>query len=249
MTYAISAIIIHWNAPELLERQLGGLTCDASIQVIVVDNASSQSLDDLKKQFPGVNWIENDENVGFATACNRGADRAESPWLIFLNPDVQVDADQVLALLEEGKRLKLDALSPRSDADNYQKPIPSGLSLLVEFSPLKRIIPLSLFSSRTLIGGALMIKHEVLAALGGWDEQFFLWFEDSDLSYRLKKAGYATGSVDSTIKHTGGHSVKMLSDHDQKRIFFNSMLLYSNKHFSVIGRFIVKIIFSINQIS
>lgn len=247
MTYAISAIIIHWNAPDLLERQLVGLTNDSSIQVIVVDNASSQSLNDLKQQFPNVTWIENSENLGFAKACNQGAEQAAAPWSFFLNPDVQVDAAQTLLLIELGTQLKLDAFSPKSDSEDYQKPIPSGLSLLVEFSPLKRVVPLSIFRSQTLTGGALMIKNEVLAKLGGWDERFFLWFEDSDLTQRLVSAGYQIGQVKSSVEHSGGHSVKKLSEAEQKRLFFQSMQIYGNKHFSLFGKLLVKIVLLLNK--
>ena len=92
-------------------------------------------------------------------------------------------------MVYEAKNDRLDAASPNPGSTNYQKPLPSLLSLLVEFTPLNRLYNFKNFITlRTLFGGCLLIKRLVLKKLGGWDEKFFLWFEDSDLTkdYMIK---------------------------------------------------------------
>jgi len=242
MSFKLSIIIIHWNAPELLAEQLAALSNSPEIELIVVDNASKQSLKTLKQTFPRVTWIENVLNGGYAKASNQGAARANAPWLFFLNPDVIISSVEALLLLENGVKRGLDAFSPESNDSAYRKPIPSVASLLVEFTPIGKLIPLSLFPSRTLVGGMLYIKKEILLKLGGWDESFFLWFEDSDLTKRLLESDYQIGFIPSSVIHDGGATVHKLPVNKQHQIFFTSMRHYANKHFSVIGQYVIKLL-------
>lgn len=271
----VSLIIVHWNTPELLRKQLAAIysssersesrskkfstsSNDNNPEIIVVDNASNESLSWVKKEFPQVKLIENKKNVGYATACNQGVQMSKGPaprssksevgeWLLFINPDVELTPASVNQLVNTAQKKKFDACSPRSSSPGYQKPLPTPLSLLVEFTPLKFLAsPLArlgmMRGDKTLFGGCLLIKKKVLDRLGGWDERFFLWFEDSDLTIRLKKAGYSIGFLSISIPHSGGASFGLLTDEQRKKIFFDSMNIFANKHFSSIGRSIVRLI-------
>mgnify|MGYP001593205328 FL=1 len=179
----VTAIITHWNTPELLRKQLTLLKPNKDIEVIVVDNKSDESVDWVKKDFQNIILIKNSVNLGYAGGCNSGAKIAKGDWLLFLNPDLTITSDQIIKMVYEAKNDRLDAASPNPGSTNYQKPLPSLLSLLVEFTPLNRLYNFKNFITlRTLFGGCLLIKRLVLKKLGGWDEKFFLWFEDSDLT-------------------------------------------------------------------
>ena len=244
----VSIIIVHWNTPTSLKKLLPHLLKEPSIQTIVVDNASSESLEWVKKEFSEMKFIQNRVNQGFARACNQGTTEAVGEWLLFLNPDVEINSEEIEQLVDFAETHSVDACSPKTPAspqgesDDYEKPLPTLFTLLVEFSPLRHLVPLSVFKKKTLFGGCLLIKKKVFDEVGGWDERFFLWFEDSDLTLRLKKSGFMTTFAPLHIRHKGGSSFKLLNLQKQKDIFFHSMEVFAKKHFSVTGRAIVRLI-------
>ncbi len=235
----ISIIIVHWNTPELLKKQLTFLKSDQNLEIIVVDNKSEKSVDWVKKDFPNITLIKNSVNQGYAGGCNSGAKGAKGNWLLFLNPDLLITNKQIIEMVDQAEKNNFDAASSEPGSNNYQKPLPSPLSLLIEFTPLNRLIDLNIFKQKTLFGGCLLIKNKVLKQLGGWDERFFLWFEDSDLTKRLYDNNYRVGWLNIKINHIGGASFKKLGDKNKRKIFFTSMNLYAKKHFSIVGRLVI----------
>lgn len=243
MNKKIAIIIVHWNTPDLLQKQLDGLIASQqNLNIVVVDNASEKSIAWIKKQYQSILFIENKINRGYASACNQGAMQTIGEWLLFLNPDVAITKVQIETMVAYAEKHQLVAVSPRSSSNDYNKPMPSWMSLLVEFTPLHLFIPLRFFSSKTLTGGCLLIKKDVLISIGGWDERFFLWFEDSDLTYRLKKNGFCSGCTPILIDHRGGASFTHLDKQYKRDIFFHSMSVYAKKHFNCWGRLIMWLI-------
>lgn len=239
----VTVIIIHWNTPGLIKSQLKNLAPARDLEVVVIDNHSDNKLEIKNKD---IKFIQNKSNAGFAAACNQGADIAKGEWLLFLNPDTHITSDEVLKFSKNAEKKNLDAVSPVQKGDSYFKPLPTWLSLLAEFSPFGRVLPLSLFKKRTLFGGCLLIKASVLKKLGGWDEDFFLWFEDSDLTSRLYRNGFNVGWLPVTYTHKGGVSFSQLDNTYKKRLFFSSMNIYSRKHIDIFGQLIIKAISSWN---
>jgi len=238
MPHKLSIIIVHWNTPALLEKQLE-LLHDAQAEIIVVDNASETSLQNLKKKFPTVRFVENRVNRGFSFACNQGVRQAEGSWVLFLNPDTHITPTQIDSLVAYGEDQKLVAVSPNLSSQ-YQKPVPSFWSLFVEFSPLHRFIPLSMFSPKTLAGGCLLMKKEVLEKLGGWDERFFVWFEDSDLSKRLLDGKHHFGVMkELNISHEGASSFASFDENQKRTLFFLSLKIYAAKYFSTFEKMLL----------
>lgn len=239
----ITIIIVHWNTPELLKKQLSFLKPDKNFEIIVVDNKSEESVDWVKKDFPNITLIKNSVNLGYACGCNIGAKGAKGNWLLFLNPDVLITNKQIIEMIGQAEKNNFDAASAEPESNNYQKPLPSLLSLLVEFTPLNRLYNFKNFITlRTLFGGCLLIKNKVLKQLDGWDERFFLWFEDSDLTRRLYDNNYRVGWLNVKVNHIGGVSFKRLGDKNKRKIFFTSMNIYAKKHFSLLGRIIVNLL-------
>lgn len=233
----ITLVIVHWNTPDSLSKLLSRVS-DSSLDIIVVDNNSDTSLSNIKNTYRQVRFIENDHNRGYAAACNQGAAHANGDWILFLNPDVDITPQKITDIQDYAQEQNLDACSPEPSSKDYKKPIPSILSLLREFTKLSLIIP-PLPTQHTLFGGGLMIKKEVLMSIGGWDERFFLWFEDSDLSKRLIDHGYSIGWAPVEIGHSGGETFTLLKDDMKKGIFFTSMYAYADKHFGSFGKYII----------
>ena len=90
------------------------------------------------------------------------------------------------------------------------------------------------------------MRASVLKEIGGWDEKFFLWFEDSDLAKRLYDHGYKVGWLPVTYDHAGGSSFVKLDETYRKKLFFSSMNRYAQKHFGVIGKLVVRSLTSLN---
>lgn len=221
------------------------------LEIILIDNnstnESNKKLNSYKLSTSGYKVILNKTNVGFAKACNQGAQIAKGKWLLFLNPDTLITSDEILKFVKSAEKQNLDAASPTQTGDSYYKPLPTWFSLAVEFSPLGRIIPLSAFKKRTLFGGCLLIKASALKKLGGWDERFFLWFEDSDLTKRLYDMKYKIGWLPVKYKHSGGSSFVKLDFTYKRNIFFESLNIYARKHFNLGERFIVKLLTTMNK--
>ncbi len=241
MEISTSVIIIHWNTPEILKDLLIELIKNSAFQIIIIDNHSKKLLSWVKKDFPSVKLVSNKNNYGYAFACNQGILEAKGKWLLFLNPDVDIDHKTIIEMVKFTKNKKLSACSPLT-LSSYRKPLSSWFSLLVEFTPLNIFIPLNVFKQKTLFGGCLLIKKNVIKKLGGWDERFFLWFEDSDLTLRLLRNNYRIGWFDRRVNHLGGISFAPLNDQYKKDIFFHSMNVFSLKYFSWFGKIIIKLI-------
>ncbi len=237
----VSIVIVHWNTPDSLRKLLALLRKSDALQIIVVDNHSKKNVSWVKDKNMSVALIQNKINKGYAAACNQGAEISRGEWIVFLNPDVSISAKQILNLIEEAENKNYDAFSI-AITEKYKKPIPSGLSLLSEFTPLKHIIPLSIFPKKTLTGGLLFIKKKVLKDIGGWDEKFYLWFEDSDLSRRLVNEGYKVGWLKGRIQHKGGESFSLLDEKKRRELFFKSMDTYAKKHLTLFGQSVVRIL-------
>ncbi len=239
---SVSIIIVHWNTPDHLRKLLRSLSDWSNYQIVVVDNASDLSIDWVRIDFPHVELILNTFNRGFAFACNQGIVNARGEWILFLNPDIEIERRHIEELIKHSLNNDLAACSIKSENQAYQKPLPTWFSLACEFTPLHKIISLSWFKKKTLVGGCLLLKTDVLKSLGGWDERFFLWFDDSDLTKKLINKNYKIDWVSLPIKHLGGASFEKLNEKTKHHIFFYSMDIYAKKHFSFFGQLIVDFI-------
>lgn len=234
-----SIIIINYQSDELVLKQLDELNSARELEIIIVNNSFTNHSNNFK-DISDVKLIQNNFNQGFSFAANQGTAQAKGEWLLFLNPDVTLTPAQITEFITMTRKQELDAASPQFDDPNYSKPIPSLVNLLKEFSPLKFLLP-NTKNQMTLVGGCLLIKSSVLHNLGGWDERFFLWFEDSDLSQRLLNENYKFNRLPVKIDHIGGESFKTKSSSWKTRVFFHSLAIYSDKHFSKFENWLIKL--------
>ena len=203
----VSAIIVNWNGKDVLSVCLKSLLEQdyENLEIIVVDNGSedgSQTL--VKEEFSSVKLIENEKNLGFGSAVNRGLDKAKGDYFIFFNNDLALKSDcirQLASLL--GSDSSIGAAIPKilyySQHDQKSLNEPARINsygVLVNYTGIAcpnlidqpDQIDLPLIESAC--GGIFMFSREVYEKVGGFDEDLFLYHEDHDLSWRIRMMGW-----------------------------------------------------------
>jgi N-acetylglucosaminyl-diphospho-decaprenol L-rhamnosyltransferase len=223
-------------------------------EVFIVDNASTDgSIKFLQPLFPSFHFIRNEENRGFAKANNQALALCTGQYVLFLNPDT--------ILAEDSLSLCIDYLSTRpiggsvgprmiDGSGNFLKEskrgFPSPLASFYKMAGMARLFPRSkTFSAYyaghipeespnpvpVLSGAFMMVSKKILDEIGGFDERFFMYAEDIDLSYRINQAGYINYYFPgTTIIHFKGESTK--KDFRYVAHFYQAMTLFTTKHFT-----------------
>lgn len=203
-----SVIIVNYNGGPDLARCLRSLQRDgARHEVILVDNASTDgSADEIAASFPEVRLLRSPVNGGFGRGNNLGAAAAAGEVLLFLNPDTVVEpgwARPLLTALEDPSvglaTSKILLLRAPGQVNTFGNEIHcTGLTLCRGMDA-----PSNAFSRREEVpavsGAAFAIRRDLFTALGGFDEAFFLYLEDTDLSLRARLAGYRCVAVPESV--------------------------------------------------
>ncbi len=253
----LSVIIVNYNVKHFLEQCLFSV-CKATqgieSEIIVVDNHSADnSVEYLRPSFPGVRFICNTENLGFAKACNQGRALASGNYIVFLNPDTIIPEDcfrQCMAFLSSQPDAGALGIKMLDGSGRFLKEskrsFPSPLTSLYKLFGLSRLFPRSRTFSRyhlghidenkthsvdVLAGAFMMLKKEVLEKVGGFDEAFFMYGEDVDLSYRIQQSGFKNYYfAGSNIIHFKGESTRKGSM-NYVRMFYTAMSIFVRKHY------------------
>lgn len=253
----LSIIIVNYNVKYFLEQCLYSVRAASKgiqAEVIVIDNDSSDgSLAYLSKKFPEVIFVENKLNSGFGRACNQGAAMSKGEFILFLNPDTLI-AEDTLRICTEFFRTHKDAGALgvkmvdghgrflRESKRSFPSPVTSlyklvGVSALFPSSPvfgryhLGHLDPAEDHEVDVLAGAYMMARKQVLDQVGYFDETFFMYGEDVDLSYRIQKAGFKNYYVAQTeIIHFKGESTKRGSL-NYVRMFYSAMSIFVRKHY------------------
>lgn len=241
---ALSIIIVNYNSRKYLERCLSALGkkigAEVNFETIVVNNGPADELIGLVEQFPFVNLLQNEKNDGFGGASNRGAAAARGKTLLFLNPDTELISGGISAILDklEADR-SIGIIGPKLlSSDGKTQEWIAGKE-----PDLGRIVLNNLGFARDrklwespelclvdwVAGTALFVRRELFSRLGGFDEDFFLYFEDVDLCRRARLLGQQVIFFpDFSLKH---HSGKSFADKkSQKRDYYHSQDRYFAKH-------------------
>lgn len=255
----VSIIIVNYNGIACTrEAVLSILRFSRNSEVVVVDNCSADnSVDALRNEFPAIKVISLTENKGFGYGCNRGADAARGRYFFFLNNDTVLTQDTPSALsayMDENTRV--GGCGPKLlHADGtYQLSFGLDPSFRNEWTVRRwqqrsRNKDAALHASLEqqygnnkvdwVTGAALMVRKDVFQRVGGFDESFFMYFEDADLCRRIRELGfdimYLTGS---TLIHLSGESAKKrkaIVDLEYRR----SQVRYYRKHRSAISALLV----------
>ena len=251
-------IIVNYNVKYFLEQCLFSVqkACrNIDAEVFVVDNHSTDgSLSYLKPRFPAVNFIFNSRNEGFAKANNQAVSIARGEYILFLNPDTIIAED----CFEKGIHFLVDhpeagALGVHmvDGAGNFLKEskraFPSPGTSLYKLTGMAKLFPRSRHFAKyylghlpekenhevdVLAGAFMLIPRAVINKTGSFDEMFFMYGEDVDLSYRIQKAGYKNYYFAGTsIIHFKGESTQRASINNV-RLFYSAMSRFVKKHYS-----------------
>jgi O-antigen biosynthesis protein len=254
----LSVIIVNYNVKYFLEQCLCSVikACkNLAAEIIVVDNNSTDgSRELLVAKFPSVNFIWNKENTGFAKANNQALAKAKGEYILFLNPDTIVPEDcfekciQFFASHTQAGALGIRMIDGTGKfLKESKRAFPSPLTSLYKLSGLTKLFPRSKTFAQyhlghlpenenhqvdVLAGAYMMVPKNILDKTGSFDETFFMYGEDVDLSYRIQKAGYKNYYfAESTIIHFKGESTKKGSL-NYVRMFYTAMSLFVKKHYS-----------------
>jgi len=241
------------EAIKQLEKEFAGLP----IEVIVVDNASSDgTVDYLRKSFPSINFIPNKTNVGFGKANNQAIEKAKGRYILFLNPDTLLPEESLkncLSFLESnatagGLGVRMIDGSGKFLVES-KRGFPTAWRSFCKLSGLSSLFPSSkvftgynmghvkdeaVLPVEVLAGAFMMVRKEILEKIGGFDERFFMYAEDIDLSKRIKDAGFENYYLGTcTILHFKGESTRR--DRMYIQMFYEAMNLYVKKHYTGFG--------------
>ncbi|MBR1712322.1 MAG: glycosyltransferase family 2 protein [Alloprevotella sp.] len=227
-------------------------------EVFVVDNASEDgTLEHLRRLFPPeahpqLNIVPSGENLGFGRANNLAVERSSGDYVLFLNPDTIVAEHTLRACLDfAGRHPDLGALGVKMLCDNgtfayeSRRGLPSPWTAFCKMSGLGALFPRSRTFGRyymryldadepariDIVSGAFMlVPRAALGKVGLFDEQFFMYGEDVDLSYRLLQGGFQNYYLPVPILHYKGESTRKTSFRYIHN-FYHAMLLFFRKHY------------------
>jgi len=254
----VTAIVVNFNAGDELRAALESVTSELSGRAwegVVVDNASQDGSDAIAREFaPAVTLVANAANVGFGRGVNQALARARAPFVLIMNPDCRLQSGALAALEDELRRRPRCALvGPRIlDPDgSVQGSARGDPDMLTGFfgrsAALRRLLPWLAVSRRNVVdatvaagghsvvvdwlsGACVLAKREALAEVGGFDERYFLYWEDADLCRRLRARGHHVRYVPSArAVHRVGHSSRTARG-PSVRAFHESAYLYYATH-------------------
>ena len=254
----ISVIIVNYNVEHFLEQCLQSVELalkKTEGEVIVIDNLSVDgSVSMVRSKFPWVKLIENKENTGFSRANNQGIRIASGEYVLLLNPDTVIEEDTLQKVVEfmdvhpDGGGLGVHMVDGQGHfLPESKRGLPTPEVAFYKIFGVSRIFPRSKRFNKYYLGhlskdetneveilsGAFMLmRKSVLDKVGLLDEEFFMYGEDIDLSWRIILGGYKNFYYpDTTIIHYKGESTKKGSL-NYVFVFYNAMIIFARKHFS-----------------
>lgn len=247
----VSIIIVNYNTKNLLIDCINSVkekTQDISYEIIVVDNASTDgSIESLKKNHPDVIVIASNENLGFGRANNLGAKYSKGKYLFLLNTDTLLINNSIKIFFDEMEKDTSEEISvcggnlfhlDGSQNYSYSMYYPSLKSIFCYRMYLTKLLDNECFNNTPMnkdvafvIGADLFIRSNIFKSLSGFDENFFMYVEETELQYRIKQLGKRIISVPSAkIIHMQGASS---STFFKLRTEYDSYLYYFKKHFGL----------------
>jgi len=246
-------IIVNWNAGPQLKNCVDSITQFGSglvNKIIIVDNGSMDGSETSVEGIAKVTLIRAGENLGFGKACNLGAKYSNSDYLLFLNPDAALfdgTLAKVVNFMQEptNQTVGICGVQLIEESGKISRScarFPTVTGFLAHAVGLDRFVP-SLGNSMAewdhsadrqvdqIIGAFFFVRRGFFEQLQGFDERFFVYFEEVDFSYRAYRAGWRSFYLaDTQAFHAGGGTSNQVK---ARRLFYSlrSRVLYAFKHF------------------
>lgn len=255
----LSIIIVNWNTKNYLEQCLRSIfkhTKGIKYEIFVVDNASTDDSPRMvKEKFPQVKLIENKENMGFAKANNQGIKKSSGKYILLLNSDTKIldsALEKTIEFMDKrpeaaavGCRLLNPDMSIQKSIGNFPGIWQTILDITLVGAPYRKFINWRIKRFKNPIevecvaGAFLLVRKKSIEKTGLMDENYFVYSEDIDWCYRLKKkAGKIFYFPNAEAIHYGGESMKQEAEKTFLELY-KSKLLFSKKHY---GNFKIDII-------
>ena len=265
----LSVIIVSYKGWERLLKCLGTLSSITgdkfSCEVIVVDNSSDITFNEIEKKYPAFIYIHNPVNGGFANGCNLGARHATGDYLLFLNPDTVATESEIRKLLFAARQNPdYHILSCRQIDEKGREGHPFGQFYTIRnltgfqrtlagiFRPEKaESTDKEVIFPDWVSGSVIMISRERFQKIGGFDEDFWMYYEDVDLCHRIHDTGGKVALFRNiTIEHNHGGSsrVNVRTSSITKTEVHISEHVYLGKHLNGIEKLFVQLIVLINNL-
>lgn len=249
----LSVVIVSYNVRHYLDECLESVQKaleGIEAEVFVVDNASTDDTTSvLPQKYTWVRFIANEENLGFSRGNNIAIRQATGEYVLLLNPDTNVAEHtlrEAVRFMDEHPQaggagvMMLNGDGTRAPESRRAIPTP-WVSALKMLGFTKRYymshLPWDEPCRIEVISGAFcLLRHAALDKVGLLDEDFFMYGEDIDLSYRLLKSGYENWYLPLPITHYKGKSTRK-TDYRYVHVFYQAMLIFFRKHYSHLGIF------------
>lgn len=258
----LSVCIVSWNTKELLKKCLSSIyrhPPGCEFEVLVADNNSSDGTADMvEKDFPKVRLIKNRENLGFAAANNIEFKQAKGDYLLILNPDTEVfsgSIDTLVKFLDNNKETGVVAPKLVNSDGTLQRScmgFPTLGAMVMRQLFLEALMPFNPYTKKYLMtdfkhdvtrevdqpmGACLLTRKAIIDKIGPFDGNYYMFFDEVDLCFRIKKAGWKIFfTPGSTVMHHGGTAVRKWSPLRLSKIWTSSRNYYFKKHY---GNFVL----------
>ncbi len=253
----LSICIVSWNTKELLQQCLSSIykyppKCE--FEVFVTDNNSPDGTPDMvAKDFPQVFLIKNKENLGFAGANNQIIEKAKGKHILLLNPDTEVfdgSMDTLINFLDNNKDAGVVAPKLVNSDGSLQRScmgFPTLGAMVMRQLFLEALLPFNPYTKKYLMSGfkhdklaevdqpmgaCLLVRKEIIDKIGPFDSGYYMFFDEVDLCFRIKKAGWKIFfDPASTVMHHGGTAVKKWSPFKLSKVWTASRNHFFKKHY------------------
>ncbi len=257
-------VIVNWNSGEQLRDCVESVRAHGRELVgscIVVDNGSTDGSTDFLFGAADVDLILTGKNLGFGVACNLGASRGGSPLVLFLNPDASLKKDSLaysVTFLQAlaNRQVGIVGVSLVGEDGKVQRTCaraPTPLNLIAKSLGFAALFPKANFQMMEwdhaetrvvdqVIGAFFCVRRALFEKLGGFDERFFVYFEEVDFSRRAAANGFTSIYLaDARAFHKGGGVTEQVK---AKRLFYSlrSRIQYAFKHFSPVAAMLVAVV-------
>lgn len=255
----ISVVIVTYNSERTIEDCLTSIIkYSPGCEIIIIDNGSGDDTLKIVNQFgQDIQLIRNRQNLGFSKANNLGATRASGEYLVFLNPDAMLTQSDSLERLAEalGENTNFGIVGPRliypdGSVQPKVRNFPTVYRAFKEYvlgtkgsycfyTPDCQ----ALCQVETVAGACMVIKKELFQKMGGFNEKYFMYYEDIDLCRKIRKLGLKVGFIpEITIVHAEGVSA------GQNRKTNNLMKDSAKKYFGLVNYFLLEPILFYNRV-
>jgi GT2 family glycosyltransferase len=244
----LSVIILNYNVRYFLEQTIISVQraiTRINAEIIVIDNNSTDdSCKMMQDRFPEITLLQNKENVGFSKANNQAVKIATGEYVCILNPDTAVSEDTFIQCINYAEATpKMGALGiyMLDGTGNFlpesKRNIPTPTVSLLKLTGFTKkyyanhIEPEARGEVAVLAGAFMFLKRNLYNEVGGFDEDYFMYGEDIDLSYKITKAGYKNHYLGNTeILHYKGESTQKDAIYFER--FYGAMKIFYKKHYN-----------------